>query len=85
MGSRELAQLDWRNLPFSYIKTDYNIRYHYKEGKWSEGKLFEDDNININISAPCLHYGQQAFEGMKVFETIDKRIVSFRPFENARR
>lgn len=37
------------------------------------------------LLAPGLHYGQQAFEGLKVFETVDKRIVAFRPEENAKR
>ncbi len=81
----EKADLDWKNLPFAYIKTDYNIRYKFKNGKWSEGELVSDENIHINIAAPCVHYGQQAFEGLKVFETVDGRTVAFRPDENARR
>jgi branched-chain amino acid aminotransferase len=79
------AELDWGNLPFGYVKTDYNIRYYYRNGKWSGGELTGDENINMNIAAPCLHYGQEAFEGLKVFETADGRIVSFRAKENSRR
>ena len=79
------ADLDWGNLPFGYVKTDYNIRYHYKDGKWSEGVLSSDENVSISIAAPAIHYGQQAFEGMKAFETVDGRIVCFRPDENALR
>jgi len=79
------SNLDWQNLPFGYIKTDYNIRYFYKDGKWSAGELSSDDTIPIHIAAPGLHYGQQAFEGLKVFETVDGRIVAFRPDENAKR
>ena len=82
---QQKADLDWGNLPFAYVKTDYNIRYHYKDGKWSEGELVQDEHINLHMAAPALHYGQEAFEGMKVFETADGRIVSFRPLENARR
>jgi branched-chain amino acid aminotransferase len=77
--------LDWGNLPFGYVKTDYNIRFYYKNGKWSEGTLSSDENISLSIAAPCLHYGQEAFEGMKAFETVDGRIVVFRPDENANR
>jgi branched-chain amino acid aminotransferase len=83
--SREIANLDWSNLPFGYIKTDYNIRFYFKDGKWSGGELVEDDNITIHMSSPCLHYGQEAFEGMKAFETKDGRIVVFRPEENWKR
>lgn len=77
--------LDWANLPFAYIKTDYNIRCYYKDGKWSNGELCESDSLNINIASPCLHYGQQAFEGMKAFRTANNKIVCFRPQENAKR
>ena len=81
----EKAKLDWSDLPFGYVKTDYNIRYHFREGKWSGGELSDNDTINLNIAAPSLHYGQQAFEGLKAFETADGRIVAFRPEENAKR
>ena len=82
---REKSKLDWQNLPFGYIKTDYNIRFYYKDGKWSEGELSTEETIPIHIAAPGLHYGQHAFEGLKVFETVDGRIVAFRPDENAKR
>jgi branched-chain amino acid aminotransferase len=79
------ADIDWTNLPFGYVKTDFNIRYYYKNGKWSEGELTQNENISMHMAAPCLHYGQEAFEGMKAFETKDGRIVVFRPEENAKR
>ena len=79
------ADLDWKNLPFGYMKTDYNIRYHYKDGEWSDGKLLTDETIQMHMADPCLHYSQEAFEGLKAFETADGRIVCFRPAENAKR
>jgi branched-chain amino acid aminotransferase len=83
--SREQANLNWSELPFGYVKTDSNIRYYYKDGKWSDGELVNDENISIHMAAPCLHYGQETFEGIKAFETKDGRIVVFRPEENWRR
>lgn len=83
--NNKTAQIDWSNLPFGYVKTDYNIRYYYSNGKWSEGELTQDENITMHMAAPCLHYGQEAFEGMKAFETRDGKIVVFRPEENAKR
>jgi hypothetical protein len=65
------ANLDWKNLPFGYEKTDFNIRYYYKNGKWSEGELSAEENLSIHMASPCLHYGQEAFEGLKAFETKD--------------
>jgi branched-chain amino acid aminotransferase len=85
MSGSVKADLDWGSLPFGYVKTDYNIRFHYKDGKWSEGVLSQDENISISIASPAIHYGQQAFEGMKAFTTIDGRVVVFRPEENALR
>lgn len=81
----EKANIDWGNLPFGYVKTDYNIRYYYRNGRWSDGEITSDENINLHMAAPCLHYGQEAFEGLKAFETVDGRIVAFRPDENAKR
>jgi branched-chain amino acid aminotransferase len=85
MSGKEKANLKWEELSFGYTKTDFNIRFHYKDGAWSQGELSEDDTMNMHISAPCLHYGQEAFEGLKAFETKDKKIVVFRPDQNAKR
>ncbi len=81
----EKANLDWSELPFGYVKTDYNIRYYFKDGKWSEAELTADEYLPLHMAAPCLHYGQEAFEGLKIFETVDGRIVAFRVDENAKR
>ncbi len=85
MTTGQKADLDWKNLSFEYLRTDYNIRYTWKDGSWSEGGLVSDENISIHMAAPALHYGQQAFEGLKAFETSDGRIVVFRPVANAQR
>jgi branched-chain amino acid aminotransferase len=85
MMSTKKAALDWKNLAFAYTKTDYNIRFENKDGSWSKGDLTEDENIPMHIAAPCLHYAQEAFEGLKAFETKDGRIVVFRPDANAKR
>ena len=79
------ADLDWKNLPFGYVKTDFNVRCYYRNGKWSAAEISPDETFPIHIAAPSLHYGQQAFEGLKVFEARDGRVMAFRPLENARR
>lgn len=81
----ERANLDWKNLIFGYNKTDHNIRYTWKDGAWDSGVLTQDENISIHMAATCLHYGQEAFEGLKVFEQKNGDIVVFRVEENARR
>jgi len=84
-NNHELADLDWENLPFGFIETDFNIRFYYKDGKWSEGELVSDNYVNVHMAAPSLHYGQEAFEGIKAFRTKDNSIVVFRPDQNAKR
>lgn len=79
------ADLDWKNLAFGYHKTDYNIRYTWRDGKWSPGELTDSEQIPIHIAATCLHYGQEAFEGMKVFTQRNGDVVAFRMDENAKR
>lgn len=81
----ERADIDFANLNFGYIKLDSNVRYYYKNGKWDSGELTSDDNINFHIASTCLHYGQNCFEGLKVYETKSGQITAFRPIENYKR
>ena len=78
-------ELDWKNLGFGIMKTDYNVRCVFKDGKWGELEVSSDEYIPIHIGATCLHYGQESFEGLKAFKGQDERIRLFRHEENARR
>lgn len=80
-----MAQLDWKNLPFGYQKTNYNVRSYYRDGKWGELEVTTSDTINIHIAATCLHYGQEAFEGLKAYRGKDGKVRLFRWKENAAR
>ncbi|MBN2518875.1 MAG: branched-chain amino acid aminotransferase [Bacteroidales bacterium] len=80
-----MANLDWENLPFAYIKTDYNVRCCYKNGKWGELEISDSEIINLHMASTCLHYGQEAFEGLKAFRGKDGKIRIFRLDENAKR
>jgi branched-chain amino acid aminotransferase len=80
-----MEQSDWKNLPFGYIKTDYNIRCRYKDGKWGKTEVSSSEYIDIHIAATGLHYGQEAFEGMKAYMDMDGRVRVFRWDENAKR
>ncbi len=77
--------IDWSNLPFGYMKTDYNVRCYYRDGKWGEVEVSSSEDINIHMAATCLHYGQEAFEGLKAFRCKDGKIRSFRIEANAAR
>ncbi|MBW6460629.1 MAG: branched chain amino acid aminotransferase, partial [Bacteroidales bacterium] len=80
-----MEKIDWGSLPFGYFKTDYNVRCYYRDGKWGEVEISSSEYVNIHIAATCLHYGQEAFEGMKAFRGKDGSIRVFRWNENAKR
>ena len=81
----EKKNLDWGNIGFSYVTTDYRYVSNYKDGKWDEGTLTEDPNVVINECAGILQYCQECFEGLKAYTTEDGSIVTFRPDLNAER
>ncbi len=83
MSTKE--NIDWKNLPFGYIKTDHNIRCYYRDGKWGELEVHQEDTIPLHMAATSLHYGQEAFEGLKAFRGKDDKIRIFRWEENWKR
>jgi branched-chain amino acid aminotransferase len=80
-----MENFDWKCLPFGYIKTDFNIRSIFKNGKWSKLEVSSSEYIDIHIAATGLHYGQEAFEGLKAYMGKDGKIRLFRWEENAKR
>ena len=77
--------IDWSNLGFGYVKTDYRYVSNFKNGAWDEGTLSTDDMVTISECTCVLQYAQTVFEGMKAYTTEDGRIVVFRPDLNAER
>ena len=77
--------IDWSNIGFGYIKTDYRYVSNFKDGSWDEGTLTTDDMITLNECACVFQYAQTVFEGMKAYTTEDGHIVTFRPDLNAER
>ena len=77
--------IDWANIGFGYMKTDYRFVANYKYGKWDDGILTTDENIVMNECACVLQYAQTCFEGMKAYKTVDGKVVCFRPDLNAKR
>jgi branched-chain amino acid aminotransferase len=80
-----MKDLDWGNLSFGYMPTDYNVRCYYRNGKWGEVEVCSDEYINMHMAATCLHYGQEAFEGMKAYRCPDGKVRVFRVEANAQR
>ena len=77
--------MDWSNIGFGYNKTDYNVRCYYRNGNWGEIETCSEETIPLHMAATCLHYGQEAFEGLKAYRCPDGKVRVFRMDENAAR
>ncbi len=80
-----MKEIAWSELSFGYMPTDYNVRCCYRDGKWGENAVCSDEYLKIHMAATCLHYGQEAFEGLKAYRCPDGKVRVFRMDENAKR
>jgi len=77
--------INWSKLGFHYTEPEYIVRVACHNGTWEEPYATKDKYLRLHVSATCLQYGQEAFEGLKAFRGIDGRIRLFRWQENAKR
>lgn len=61
------------------------IQAAYDKGEWQSFDLLPYGPLQLDPCAKVLHYGQEIFEGMKVFRQPDESIIMFRPEMNAKR
>ncbi len=80
-----MEQIDWGNLGFGYMTTDFNVRCTFSHGAWGNIEVHDEEYIHLHMAATCLHYGQEVFEGLKAFRGVDGRIRIFRLDDNAQR
>ena len=80
-----MDNINWGELAFGYLKTDYNVRCYYRNGKWGKIEISSSEYVPIHIAATAIHYGQESFEGMKAFKGKDGRVRLFRWEDNAKR
>ncbi|CAA3011419.1 branched-chain-amino-acid aminotransferase 3, chloroplastic-like [Olea europaea subsp. europaea] len=82
----ELTDIDWDNLGFGFMSTDYMYIMKCSQGEnFSKGELQRFGNIELSPCAGILNYGQGLFEGLKAYRKYDDNILLFRPEENALR
>lgn len=81
----EKKELNWNELGFAYMETDFSFVCDYKDGAWGAGELTPDHTVTLSECAGILHYCQECFEGLKAYTTEDGSIVCFRPELNAER
>ncbi|KAK1275899.1 hypothetical protein QJS04_geneDACA015974 [Acorus gramineus] len=82
----ELADINWDNLGFGHVPTDYMyIMKCAQGGNFTTGVMQPFGNIELSPSSGVLNYGQGLFEGLKAYRKADGSILLFRPEENALR
>lgn len=80
-----MKEIDWSTLGFHYTEPDYIVRAACHNGVWEAPYATQDKFLRLHVSATCLQYGQEAFEGLKAFRGVDGKIRLFRWRDNARR
>jgi branched-chain amino acid aminotransferase len=80
-----MQEIDWKNIPFGFSETDYNVRCYYRNGSWGKIEVSSSNTINMHMAATSLHYGQEGFEGLKAYTGKDGQVRIFRCDENAKR
>lgn len=77
---------DENNLEFGKIFTDHMFIMEYQTGKgWYDPKIIPYQSISLEPSAMVFHYGQEMFEGLKAYKTVDGKTLLFRPDKNIER
>jgi branched-chain amino acid aminotransferase len=71
---------------FGRVFTDHMVTIRYAEEKgWYDARLEPYGPISLDPATAVLHYGQEIFEGLKVYAQPDGSFKLFRPEQNARR
>ncbi|MBN2724740.1 MAG: branched-chain amino acid aminotransferase [Deltaproteobacteria bacterium] len=73
------------NLGFGKFFTDHMFIMDYRNNKWINPRIVPHGVLSLDPSAMCFHYGQEIFEGMKVFRGTDESVIFFRSMDNFRR
>ena len=75
--------IDESKLGFGSVFTDHMFCMNYKTGEgWHDARIIPHQNISLDPSALCFHYGQTVFEGLKAYRSQADKILLFRPTEN---
>ncbi len=85
IGSSRINEVDFNNLSFGHVFTDYMFECDYKDGKWSNPTVKPFGPLLMSPGAKVFHYGQAVFEGMKAYKDDQGKIWLFRPEDNFNR
>ncbi|UNI16445.1 Branched-chain-amino-acid transaminase [Purpureocillium takamizusanense] len=80
------AELDWEKTSAeTHVHGHIECRWTHETGSWSEPEFIHDPYLRVHGLSPVLHYGQEAYEGLKAFRAPGGDIHVVRPDYHARR
>ena len=80
-----LPGVDLAGAAFSSVFCDHMLTAEYRNGGWHEASIRPYGPLPLPPSISALQYGLSVFEGLKAHRTLADDIVTFRPWDNARR
>lgn len=72
-------------LGFGQYFCPHYVRAFCRNGQWEKPELLPYGGLDLDPAAKVLHYGQEIFEGLKVYKGPQGQHQFFRPQENFRR
>jgi len=78
----KINKVDFENLVFGQVFTDYMFECDYSDGKWQTPTIKPYQPILVEPSLKVFHYGQAVFEGMKAYKDNAGDVWMFRPDQN---
>jgi branched-chain amino acid aminotransferase len=84
-ATSKINEVDFENLSFGAVFTDYLLECDYKNGEWQKPVIKPYAPFLLDPSARVFHYGQAIFEGMKAYKDESDDVWLFRPDENYER
>ena len=49
-----MKEIDWANLSFGYMKTDYNVRINFRNGAWGEDGRKQEKKSDASDHPFCI-------------------------------
>lgn len=83
--SSKIESVDFENLTFGNVFTDYMLVCDFKDGSWEKPIIKSYEPFLMDPSAKVFHYGQAIFEGMKAYKDENDEVWLFRPDQNFER
>lgn len=80
-----INEVDWDNLIFGKHYSDHMFVADYRDGQWTDLRIVPYEKISVYPALIAFHYGQEIFEGLKAYRTVNGRVAIFRPDKNIKR